>query len=275
MKPARLNACTMTGSSEMGQIKSEIDASGVAVVTLCNPERRNAMTLGMWQALAHTMRQLSQDDSVRVVMLRGEGQAAFASGADISEFEQVRSNEQNIAIYDACVEQAETAVGACGKPVIAAIAGACYGGGVGIAASCDLRYIDETARFSVPAGKLGLGYPLSDIKRLHRLMGAAGATELLLTAKVYGGQAAVDAGLAHACVSDVFEYALSQAQVIAGLAPLTLASVKMSLQHLDDVPGAPSRTQVDGSVQACFASQDYIEGRTAFAQKRAPQFKGK
>ena len=264
----------MKGWSEMAQIKSEIDASGVAIVTLCNPERRNAMTLAMWQALAKTMHQLSQDDAVRVVVLRGEGQAAFAAGADISEFDKVRSNQENIAIYDACVEQAETAVGTCGKPVIAAVAGACYGGGVGIAASCDLRYIDDTARFSVPAGKLGLGYPLSDIKRLHRLMGAAGATELLLTAKVYGGQAAVDAGLAQACVPDVFEYALAQAQVIAGLAPLTLASVRMSLQHLDGVAGAPDRAEVDASVQACFASQDYIEGRTAFTQKRAPQFKG-
>jgi enoyl-CoA hydratase/carnithine racemase len=258
----------------MSRVSVEIDGAGVALVTLSNPARRNAMTLAMWQTLSETMVQLSDDRRVRVVLLRGQGEAAFASGADISEFAQVRSRPEDVVFYDACVEQAEAAVGACRKPVIAAISGACYGGGVGIAASCDLRYINPSARFSVPAGKLGLGYALSDIKRLHRLMGAAGTTELLLTAKVYAGQDAVDRGLAHACVTDVFAHAMDQAQQMASLAPLTLVSVKLALQHLDDVPGAPDRSAVDAAVQACFASEDYVEGRTAFAQKRTPQFKG-
>jgi enoyl-CoA hydratase/carnithine racemase len=275
MTTHKSSVCMTMGLCDMAQIKTQTDAAGVAVVTLCNPAKRNAMTLGMWQTLAQTMKALSEDQAVRVVVLRGEGQAAFASGADISEFDQVRSRPEDVAFYDACVEQAETAVGVCTKPVIAAISGACYGGGVGIAASCDLRYVDATARFSVPAGKLGLGYALTDIKRMHRLMGAAAATELLLTARVYDGEAAVNAGMAHACVQDVFAHAMAQAEHVASLAPLTLASIKMALQHLDDMPGAPDVAAVEAAVQACFDSEDYAQGRRAFAQKRAPKFMGR
>ena len=259
----------------MGEVRTEISAQGIATVTLSNPTRMNAMQLGMWQSLAKAMRELSDNDSVRVVVLRGEGDAAFVSGADISEFEALRSTPQAVAHYDACVEEAEQAVGACTKPVIAAISGVCYGGGVGIAVSCDLRYASQNCRMAVPAGKLGLGYCLEDVKRLHRVLGATGAAELLLTARVYRGIEAQDVGLVHACVDDVFAHVQQKAEAIAALAPLTLASIKMALQHLDQVPQAPDGEAIADAVARCFASEDYAEGRLAFAQKRPPEFKGR
>jgi enoyl-CoA hydratase/carnithine racemase len=259
----------------MGEIRTDIAADGIATVTLSNPERMNAMQLAMWQSLAQTMQTLSSDDQVRVIVLRGDGQAAFVSGADISEFNSLRATPEAVEHYDRCVEQAEAAVGACCKPVIAAVSGVCYGGGLGIAASCDLRYASTDARFCLPAGKLGLGYGLEDVGRLHRMLGAAGAAELLLTAKVYQGEQAVAAGLAHACVADVFAHAQEQAERIAAFAPLTMRSIKMALQHIDAVAGAPTQAQVQSAVSACFASEDYAEGRLAFAQKRTPQFKGR
>lgn len=259
----------------MGEVRTDIDANGIATVTLSNPARMNAMQLGMWESLAQTMHELSANACVRVVVLRGEGDAAFVSGADISEFGQLRSTPEAVTHYDACVEAAESAVGACRKPVIAAISGVCYGGGVGIAVSCDLRYASQDCRFAVPAGKLGLGYALEDVTRMHRILGARGTAELLLAARVYRGLEALDVGLVHACVDDVFAHAMAQAETIAGLAPLTLASIKMALQHIDQVPQAPSAKQVADAVTACFASEDYAEGRLAFAQKRAPVFRGK
>lgn len=262
------------GLSSMGEVRTNVDAKGIATVTIANPTRMNAMQLGMWQALAKTMEQLSADRSVRVVVLRGDGDAAFVSGADISEFDTLRNSPEAVAHYDACVEQAEAAVGACTKPVIAAISGVCYGGGVGIAVSCDLRYASQDCRFAVPAGKLGLGYALEDVTRLHRVLGGPGVAELLLTAKVYRGEQASQAGLVQACVQDVFGHAQAQAEVIAELAPLTLASIKMALQHIGGLPQAPDARAVADAVSRCFASDDYAEGRQAFAQKRKPEFKG-
>ena len=264
-----------TGLSDMGEVRTDLSERGIATVTLSNPTRMNAMQLGMWQALAKTMQTLSDDERVRVVLLRGEGSAAFVPGADISEFNELRATPEAVAYYDQCVEEAESAVGACRKPVIAAISGVCFGGGLGIAASCDLRYASLDARFCVPAGKLGLGYGLEDIKRLHRILGATTVTELLLTAKVYKGEDAARVGLAHACVDDVFAHSLAQAESIAALAPMTLRSIKMALQHIDAVAGAPGANELAKAVQACFDSEDYAEGRRAFAEKRAPKFIGR
>lgn len=259
----------------MGDVLTSIDERGIATVTISNPDRMNAMKLRMWQLLESTMISLSEDPQVRVIILRGAGQAAFVSGADISEFNELRATPEGVVRYDQCVEAAEAAIGACNKPVIAAISGFCYGGGLGIALSCDLRYASQDAKFCLPAGKLGLGYALEDVQRLHRVLGTATTAELIFTAKVYSGDQAVSVGMAHACVDDVFGYALAQAELVAGFAPLTLRSVKMALQHIDQISHAPSTQQVRDSVSACFMSEDYAEGRLAFSQKRKPVFNGR
>lgn len=264
-----------TGDIKIGDIKTTIDAKGIATVTLSNPTRMNAMQLGMWQSLHQTMYTLSADEQVRVLILRGDGDAAFVSGADITEFNQLRSTPEDVVFYDICVEAAEVAIGACTKPVIAAISGVCYGGGLGIALSCDLRYATPTARFCLPAGKLGLGYGLEDVQRIHRILGAANAAELLLTAKVYQGEEAIALGLTHGCIDDVFDHAQQVAERVAAFAPLTLKSIKMALQHLGHVVQAPSEAEIEEAVTACFGSEDYAEGRQAFSQKRTPVFKGR
>lgn len=259
----------------MGDIKTTVDKQGIATVTLSNPTRMNAMQLGMWKALHQTIQTLSADEQVRVLVLRGDGDAAFVSGADISEFNQLRSTPEDVVIYDDCVEAAEAAIGACTKPVIAAISGVCYGGGLGIALSCDLRYATPASRFCLPAGKLGLGYGIEDVQRIYRILGSANAAELLLTAKVYRGEEAVALGLAHACVDGVFDHAQQMAEKVAAFAPLTLKSIKMALQNLGQVPNPPTESEIQEAVNACFSSEDYAEGRQAFAEKRTPVFKGR
>lgn len=258
----------------MGTIVTTHSAEGIATVTISNPSRLNAMKLSMWHALAETMHSLSANQATRAVIIRGEGDAAFVSGADISEFATVRESPAAVQAYDLAVLKAEEAISACTKPVLAAISGVCYGGGLGIALCCDLRFGSDTARFSLPAAKLGLGYGLHNIKRMQHIIGAAQTYNFLLTARVSNSTEAVNIGMIHACEKDVFSYALDQAKKIALLAPLTLSSIKLAMRHLYGTDDAPDVSAVNLSVIACFESQDYAEGRKAFKEKRTPKFTG-
>jgi enoyl-CoA hydratase/carnithine racemase len=262
-------------SFEMAHITAELDTHGIATLTIAHPERFNAMRLSMWQQLASHRKRLSDDPLVRVVVVRGEGERAFVSGADISEFDVVRASPDDVEHYDQSVESAEAAVANCVKPVIAAISGICFGGGVGIAMACDLRYANDSARFCLPAAKLGLGYSLEDVARLRRVLGRAVTAEMIMTAREYRGSEACDAGFVHAIVDDVFEHVQHQARRIATLAPLTLRALKLALQHTDDNLGVVSKEAVREAVGLCFSSADYTEGREAFAQKRPPVFSGR
>jgi enoyl-CoA hydratase/carnithine racemase len=258
----------------LGTIVTTHSAEGIATVTISNPNRLNAMKLSMWHALAETMHSLSANQATRAVIIRGEGDAAFVSGADISEFATVRESPDAVKAYDLAVLQAEQAISACTKPVLAAISGICYGGGLGIALCCDLRYGSATARFSLPAAKLGLGYGLNNIKRMQQVIGTAQTYDFLLTARVCNSSEAVNIGMIHACEKDVFSHAVNQAKKIAMLAPLTLSSIKLAMRHLHGAEDAPNVSAVNRSVVACFESQDYAEGRKAFKEKRSPKFTG-
>jgi enoyl-CoA hydratase len=208
-------------------------------------------------------------------VLRGDGDKAFVSGADISEFGAQRSDPAGVQAYDIAVRRAQQGITTLRCPVIAAISGICYGGGLGLALACDLRYAASNARFRMPAGRLGLGYALDGIKRMVDVLGPARSAELFYTASVCDAPQALAMGLLNAVHDDVFAHVRQLAADIAGNAPLTLAAGKLAFNTVLGGSDPADAAAVDAAVKACFDSSDYIEGRAAFAQKRAPRFTGR
>lgn len=246
----------------------------VAVVTLRNQQRFNAMSLGMWSTLGDTLDLLQANADVRVVVLRGDGDKAFVSGADISEFATQRSDSTGVQAYDLAVRRAQQGITRLRCPVIAAISGICYGGGLGLALACDLRYAAPGARFRMPAGRLGLGYALDGIKRMVDVLGPTYSAEFFYTARVCNATQAMAMGLLNSVHDDVFAHVQQLAADIASNAPLTLAAGKLALNTVLGGCAPVEALAVDAAVKACFESSDYAEGRAAFAQKRAPRFTG-
>ncbi len=252
----------------------------IATLTFNNPAKRNAMTFAMWRDLASCLGDLARDDTLRCVVLTGAGDRAFVSGADISEFETKRGSADAITIYNAAVANAGLAIEAMPVPVIAAIRGACIGGGMGIALRCDLRLCSTDARFGIPAARLGLGYGFADLSVVVAAIGAQSAADMLFTARFFDSAEALACGLVMGLrdPSDVVPAAMDMAAGIATNAPLTVRAAKAGLLALrsaaDPVSRAQAVAKVEAMVNTCFASADYAEGRTAFAARRSPNFKG-
>lgn len=248
----------------------------VARLTIDNPARRNAMTLDMWAALPDLVRRAEADPEVRVILLRGAGDAAFCAGADIAQFSDKRSSEAEGRIYDATVHAAQSALFAAGKPTVAYVRGACFGGGVGIALSCDLRVAASDARFRIPAARLGLGYAFSNVELVAGRIGASAAGDLLFTARTVDAEEARRLGI----VSRVLDADGADAAVeelvtaIGGNAPLTLRAVKRALVEFARPAAERDAGAVDALVRACLDSDDYREGQAAFRDKREPRFRG-
>src|SRR5882724_11695495 len=168
----------------------------LAWITFIRPERRNAVNLEMWQALPGLVTQVAEDNDLRVLLIRGVGEEAFISGADISQFGAVRSDASTSGEYDRATGQALASLATLEKPVIAMIHGICFGGGCSVAVMCDLRLCSDDARFCIPAARLGVAYPIErGVERLVHIVGAANATEILLTARVYNAEEAHHMGL--------------------------------------------------------------------------------
>lgn len=250
--------------------------NGIARVVLDNPARHNAVTLAMWNRLAELAASLDADESVRCVILCGAGDRAFSAGADIGEFELHRRDGDNTVAYDRASTGSMVALAGMRKPTIAMISGFCIGGGLGIALACDLRIAAEGSQLGIPAARLGLAYEIELLHRLRHVAGPSAAKLLLFTAARLDAQEARRFGIIDRIVTPgkLEQETLRLAETISANAPLTIAAAKYAI----DLPAAPTaaeREEAARRLRACFDSEDYREGKRAFAEKRVPHFKGR
>lgn len=249
---------------------------GVATVTFNNPEKRNALSAEIRHALPALLHSLQADPGVRVVVLTGAGEKAFVSGADISEFGDQRTSPEARAAFDRTFADADRGWQALHKPIIARIRGFCIGGGLLTALKADIRIAADDAQFGVPAARLGLGYGFDGIQALVRLVGQANASEILFSARRYRAAEALHMGLVNRVVPvDALDGEVATlARVITQNAPLTVAACKVGIQQAGRDESHRDLDAHRAMVEACFRSQDYLEGQAAFIEKRTPEFKG-
>ncbi|MCE9521709.1 MAG: enoyl-CoA hydratase/isomerase family protein [Alphaproteobacteria bacterium] len=239
------------------------------------PLRRNALSLDMWLGIPQIIDRFEQDGGVRSIVVTGSGHEAFAAGADISEFNDHRATESSAKAYDEATQAAVGSIVRCTKPVIAAIRGICFGGGMALAMACDLRLASDDARFCIPAAKLGIGYGYEGTAALVSRLGPALAAEMLFTARVYTAPEAQTNGIlhAHAAPADFDALVHQYTTMIAANAPLSMATAKLVIRAIASGDPAERRAAED-RIAACMTSADYAEGRTAFLEKRKPRFHG-
>ena len=244
-------------------------------VVFNNPDRRNAVSLDMWEAIPRVLGDFVADPQIRAIVLTGAGDKAFVSGADISQFEKTRNSAEQVQHYEEVAERANQALKTCDRPVIALIRGYCLGGGLGIAALCDLRIAAADARFSIPAAKMGLGYRASSMKSLVDLVGKAYALEIMLTAGQFNAAEAKDMGLVNKVVpvADLERTTREYCDMMAANAPLTMRTAKRVIAEV--LKQKHDNAACEAWVKECFDSDDYKEGRRAFMEKRKPVFKGR
>jgi enoyl-CoA hydratase len=249
----------------------------VGYVIFNNPARHNAVSLDMWQTTGRILKDFADDEDVHVVVLTGAGSKAFISGADISRFEDERANEEAVARYNETVDRTFAAVDQFPKPTIAMIRGYCIGGGLGFAIACDMRIAADNARFALPAAKLGLGYGFSGLKRFVDAIGPAFTKEVFFTARQFDASEALAMGLVNRVLPDaeLEAFVKDYAETIAANAPLTVHATKFIIGEVLKDASARDLARCDELVQKCFASEDYVEGRKAFMQKRKPRFAGR
>jgi enoyl-CoA hydratase/carnithine racemase len=241
-----------------------------------HPERRNAMSMQMWSQLPEAVERLARNDAVRVVIMRGAGEVAFISGADISEFEKRRMGEQTQE-YDAEAGRAHAALLGLEKPLIAAIHGFCVGGGLALGLMADLRYAADDAVFAIPAARLGLGYRLNGVENLANVVGMPKAKEIFFTARRFTAAEALQMGLVNQIVAktELDSFVISTAERIAENAPLTIRALKLTAREIERPAAQRDLAAVNAAIRTCFESEDYREGVRAFNEKRRPVFSGR
>jgi enoyl-CoA hydratase len=262
---------------DSGTDKLRVDLDdGIATVTFDNQAKRNALSLEIRTALPGVLRYVADDPAVRVVVITGAGEQAFVSGADISEFADMRTSAEARATFDRMATDAARAWGGVGKPIVAMIRGFCIGGGLLTALQADIRYAAEGSTFGVPAARLGLGYGPGGVAMLMRVVGPANAAEILYSARRYTAQEARHMGLINRVVpaGQLRDEVYGLARTIRDNAPLTVAACKASIRELQRSEGDRDHELLARLVEACFRSEDYQEGQRAFAEKRPPVFRG-
>ena len=246
----------------------------VATVVLNRPDSHNAITLQMYKAIPALFASLDTDESVKVVVVRGAGTKAFASGADITEFEEVRGNAENAKAYNQRVAAAERAIEAVNKPTIALIHGYCIGGGCGLALSCDLRFGDDRTRMAITPAKLGLVYSLESTKRLVDLVGPARTKWILMSGQQIGAEQAQRLGLLDelSTVEDLDKITYDFAQLLTTRAQFSVRAAKSIVGRIlsGQVEDDEKTTELRNS---SFDTEDYAEGVRAFLEKRTPRFR--
>ena len=250
---------------------------GVGWMIFNNPERRNAVSLAMWEAVGDIMADFADDDDVRVVVMKGAGDKAFVSGADISEFAENRNSAAAEENYNAATASAHKAMMTLQKPLLAMIQGYCVGGGVAVSLAADIRIVADNSQFAVPAARLGLGYGYGGLRNLTALVGPAMAKEIFFTARRFNAQEALAMGLVNRVVPlDQLEATVAEyTAMISENAPLTIRAAKATVVEVLKDPDKRDLEALEEKIKACFDSEDFTEGRTAFMEKRKPNFKGR
>jgi enoyl-CoA hydratase len=259
-----------------GKILQNI-ADGVGVITFNNAEKRNAMSLDMWEGLGHALVELRDDPEVRVVILIGAGDKAFVSGADISQFEKTRHNAEASEEYAKKSAAQRALLADYPKPIIACIRGFCLGGGMQVAMAADIRIASDNSQFGIPAAKLGIAYGYDGLKHLVSLVGPSWARLLMYTGMRIDSAEALRIGLVDRVVPDaeLWNATSEIARTISGNAPLAIKAAKITIAQVLKDPDKRDMDAIKEIGTACMDSEDFREGRRAFMEKRKPQFHGR
>lgn len=260
-----------------GKILAHVDELGIGWLIFNQPERHNALSLEMWQGVSDVLEQYAERADVRLAVMRGAGGKAFVSGADISEFDSKRSNAVQKDEYGRVAGRANRWLARFDKPLIALIEGYCIGGGLATALAADIRFATPDSRFGIPAARLGLGYEYDGLAKLARIVGPSRARDIMFTARFMEAPEARDMGLINFVVERdrIEQEVIDYAGRIAANAPLTVQAAKAALNAWERGGREDDLEQVQALVNACFDSEDYVEGRRAFAAKQPPAFKGR
>jgi enoyl-CoA hydratase len=250
---------------------------GVGWLTFNHPERRNAISIAMWDAIATAADAFAADPTVHVVVMHGAGGKAFASGADISEFEKARADAAAAEAYTRRSGAARDKLSSLEKPLIAMIRGYCIGGGMATALQADLRIASSDSRFGIPAAKLGVSYGYQALERLTALAGPALAKEVMFLGRQYTAEQALQMRLVNAVVEPdtLEETVIGWTEEIVRNAPLSIRASKVAIDQISGDPARRDRARIEALSRACFDSADYKEGRRAFMEKRRPRFEGR